>query len=521
MFFPPRTASIKLNARMSFRTKFYQRLQRRHRRLLGADRAMPLLDWGRAFLPEHFRAPPSLMHDWLGQQLDAMAHTRGVKLNVIGPRGGAKSTVGTLAGVLRAALEGWEAYIWIVSDTRNQAYAHLENVRRELLDNRPLREAYPQLAQGLLRSRAGAIGLASGVAIEAFGTGQKIRGRRNRQHRPSLIVCDDVQNDAHIESALQRETSLRWFQGTLLKAGNTQSNIVNLATALHRDALALELHRTPGWTSRIFRAIEVWPHDLALWQQWETIYANRDRADATSAARTFYDLHRAAMDDGAVLLWPEEESLYTLMCMRVESGRSAFEREKQGSPIDPQRCEWPDDYFGPWIWFDQWPTNLSLRTLALDPSKGGDARRGDYSAFVMLGVDDRGTLFVEADLARRPSPQIVAEGAALCARFQPHAFGVESNQYQELLGEQFAAEFVRQRILTVTPYAIDNRVNKLVRIRRLGPYLAARRMRFKSQCASTRLLIEQLRDFPIGDHDDGPDALEMAVRLAAEMRGES
>ncbi|NLY02592.1 MAG: hypothetical protein GXY83_41465 [Rhodopirellula sp.] len=39
----------------------------------------------------------------------------------------------------------------------------------------------------------------------------------------------------------------------------------------------------------------------------------------------------------------------------------------------------------------------------------------------------------------------------------------------------------------------------------------------KSDCASTRLLVHQLEEFPVGDHDDGPDALEMAVRLAAEM----
>jgi hypothetical protein len=27
-----------------------------------------------------------------------------------------------------------------------------------------------------------------------------------------------------------------------------------------------------------------------------------------------------------------------------------------------------------------------------------------------------------------------------------------------------------------------------------------------------------LQDFPNGDHDDGPDALEMALRLTAELR---
>jgi hypothetical protein len=95
------------------------------------------------------------------------------------------------------------------------------------------------------------------------------------------------------------------------------------------------------------------------------------------------------MDAGAVLLWPEAEDLYTLMCMRVESGRTAFEREKQGSPINPESCEFPESYFRPHIWFDAWPTELQLKTIALDPSKGSDARRGDYSALV-LGLDHQG-----------------------------------------------------------------------------------------------------------------------------------
>jgi bifunctional non-homologous end joining protein LigD len=30
-------------------------------------------------------------------------------------------------------------------------------------------------------------------------------------------------------------------------------------------------------------------------------------------------------------------------------------------------------------------------------------------------------------------------------------------------------------------------------------------------------LVEQLRDFPNGDHDDGPDALEMACRMASDL----
>ncbi|NLE39648.1 MAG: hypothetical protein GX621_16640 [Pirellulaceae bacterium] len=490
------------------------------RRLAGRRSKDRLLDWAQKYLGEHFALPPSSMHRWMAGRLDLLAGRRGTKLNVLGPRGAAKSTLGTLAYPLRAALEAAEPYIWIVSDTRDQARAHLTNLKNELIENGRLARDYPTAAGQGPVWRAGSIVLGNGVSIEAFGTGQRLRGRRFGAHRPSLIVCDDLQNDSHTQSAAAREHSRAWFHGTLLKAGTPRTNVVNLATALHRDALAMELTRTPGWVSRVFRAVVRWPTDLSLWHEWETIYFDPDRDDRAAAARRFYDDRRAAMDADARVLWPEREDLYTLMCMRAESGRTAFEREKQNSPIDPENCEWPESYFDESIWFDDWPEGLRVKTLALDPSKGAESRRGDYSAFVLLGVDRRGVLFVEADLARRPVAQIVADGVALYRQFRPDAFGVEANQFQELLGGQFEAEFARQGVLGARPWLVDNRVNKQVRLRRLGPYLASGRVRFKSGSPSTRLLVDQLRDFPLGDHDDGPDAAEMAIRLAVELLDE-
>ena len=450
-----------------------------------------LLAWGRKYLPDHFQLPPSDMHCWMAEQLDAALRTRGTKINVLGPRGGAKSTIGTLALPLRAAVECQENYIWIVSDTKNQACAHLENIKAELLDNRRLAADFPDAVGRGLVWRGNSIVLRNGVTIEAFGTGQRIRGRRRRQHRPTLIVCDDLQNDGHIRSPSQREHSRDWFHGALLKAGTARTNVVNLATALHRDALAMQLHRTPGWISRIFKAIVRWPENMSLWQQWETIYSRGDCPDlcgdgshlpspfgrgaggegspkptrpskntpaplrvpapsdhhssliihhslnSLAAARKFYEEHRQAMDCGAILLWPAVEDLYTLMCMRAEGGRTAFEREKQNSPINPDLCEWPESYFDETIWFDAWPANLAVKTMALDPSKGSDSRRGDYSALVVLGVDRQGMLYVEADLARRPTPEIVADGTEWFRRHRPDVFGVEANQFQDLLAGEF------------------------------------------------------------------------------------
>jgi predicted phage terminase large subunit-like protein len=303
----------------------------------------------------------------------------------------------------------------------------------------------------------------------------------------------------------------------LLKAGSPETNVVNLATALHRDALAMQLVGTPGWTSRVFASIETWPERMDLWSRWEAIYCNFDLPRREDVAREFFERHQAEMELGAELLWPEREDLYQLMAMRLESGRTAFEREKQGAPVNPEHCEWPDDYFGDEIWFDQWPAEIQVRTIALDPSKGTDARHGDYSAFVMLAVDRLGVAYLQADLARRPTPRIVEDGVRLVERFRPDAIGVESNQFQSLLADDFREALDRAGLISVRPWTIDNHENKQTRIRRLGPLLSTRRLRFKSACPSTRLLVDQLRDFPIGDHDDGPDAAEMAIRLAEEL----
>ena len=146
---------------------------RARRRQAGRD-AFDLLAWGRKYLPRHF-TPAALAHAPLAGRggWTCMRTQRGMKLNVLAPRGGAKSTIGTLAFPLRAALEGWEPYIWIVSDTRHQACAHLENIKAELLDNAALAADYP--AGG--RPRAG-------VAGRGHRAPQR-RGHRGLRHRPA------------------------------------------------------------------------------------------------------------------------------------------------------------------------------------------------------------------------------------------------------------------------------------------------------------------------------------------------
>ena len=225
------------------------------------------------------------------------------------------------------------------------------------------------------------------------------------------------------------------------------------------------------------------------------------------------------MDAGAIVLWPEEEDLYTLMCMRIEGGRTAFEREKQNSPINPDLCEWPESYFDETIWFEAWPANLVVKTMALDPSKGSDARRGDYSALVMLGVDRQG---IAVRRGRPGPPADAANGGRRRGVVPPFPARRVRRRGQPVSGP--AGGRVRGRVpppghaWRARPWPLENHTAKQVRIRRLGPYLSVAAAALQEPRVPARgSWSSSSSEFPVGDHDDGPDALEMALRLAAEV----
>lgn len=225
------------------------------------------------------------------------------------------------------------------------------------------------------------------------------------------------------------------------------------------------------------------------------------------------------------VLWPAREDLYSLMLLRATIGPSAFASEKDDNPIDPSLCEWGEEYFSGNIWFDKWPGQLDVKTLALDPSKGpkDNKRDSDYSAIVKYGRAQSGVEYVEADLRKRPTEQIVEDTVEAYIDFGPEELIVETNTFQELLIAPLLAE-AKRRGTDLAVFQCDNAINKEVRVRRHGPYLFRKQVRFKRRSPGTMLLVQQLKDFPNGDHDDGPDAWEMARRRAIDIyngRGKS
>lgn len=213
---------------------------------------------------------------------------------------------------------------------------------------------------------------------------------------------------------------------------------------------------------------------------------------------------------------------YLHLVEREAAGRLAAQ-ELMGQFCDMEGAEWPAEFWGDWVWVAQEampPLDAyDVRALAVDPSLGKQDKKGDYSAIVFLGLA-RGLLWVAADIARRPPYEIVQATIRACDRWKPQFVGIEANQFQQLLVHEFERQTSGRFGLSWPTFRIDNRVPKLVRIRRLGQYITNRELRVLDDQGG-RLLVGQLMDFPQGPHDDGPDALEMAIRMVLEIAGGS
>ena len=474
------------------------------------------LGWFKHYLPHYVERGFSYMHKDFSTNVVHQTQThRGIRYVRVAHRGSAKSSFFTLGKPLYDICTETERYIIVCADTAPQARKYLASIKVELETNEALQADYPEACgRGPTWTKNGIV-TKNGICVEALGAGNPIRGRRFKQHRPSLIITDDPENDKSKYSATTREHKRDWFFNSVMKAGDQDTNYIVIGTPLHRECLVSTVMRTPGWDRKAFRAFFRMPTRMDLWAEWEAAYSSLEKG-AEQKADEFYNKNKEAMDDGAVVAWPELYSVLALMKMRA-MGHASFEQEMQCNPIDYSLCEWGDMFDGDDIWFDDWPTERACTVMALDPSKGKDARRGDYQAIVFLVVGQDGYLYVDCDMRRRPVRQLVQDMVAYTAQEQPDVAVVESNQFQECIVHECQDAAMAQQILSPIVPLDNGNVNKNVRIRRLDPYVTRRRIRFKRRSRGARMLVEQMCVWPTGDHDDGPDALEMAARKAGQL----
>lgn len=468
------------------------------------------LPWLERFLPHYLTQATSRMHSEILGVLAALADHRGQHINRMAPRGFAKSTLVSKAYPLWSILEGREPFTLLLSDTSNQAITFLKAIKFEIENNEKIRAHYGRIARPGKEWKQDLISLPNGCMVAAVGAQGRIRGLTNNNRRPTLVVIDDANKREDAYSPTMRARTLDWLKRDVMPVGEPgHTNFVCVGTPIHRESVVCELGRDATWDTQTYRAIEHYPNRMDLWLQWENVLSNLGDDDRAEKASAFYAANRGEMDAGSALLWPERFSLSFLMERRATLGQSAFDSEYGDKPGTAGSTEWPSEYFDRAdLWFDAWPDDLIGKAYYLDPSKGEGSKSSDWQAHGFGGWSKKNNaLYVEMDLRREPTTQMVERAIAQAQRFGCPVTA-ETNGTMGLL----IAEFNRQASgRMVGLQGINNTESKLLRMRTLGPFLARGQVKIRNT-AGGRETVSQMRDVPNGEFDDGVDALAGTMR---------
>jgi phage terminase large subunit-like protein len=214
-----------------------------------------LLGFSLIYLSGYFTDPPALFHPQLIHALESEDERR---VLILGFRGSGKSTFGSLALPLWAALEYPEKYpfIILVADSSRQATLNISSIKHELETNQLIKQDYGEIKGTVIEDfslqgegeewQKQNIVLSNGVRILARSRGQKVRGLRHLQHRPKLIVVDDPEDGEWVRTKENRDKTDRWLHSEIMPGMDARKGkLVVIGNLLHMDALLSRL-RAPG-----------------------------------------------------------------------------------------------------------------------------------------------------------------------------------------------------------------------------------------------------------------------------------
>jgi len=485
------------------------------------------------YFPHYLSKPSSKLHRFLYNTLTRdinRAHKKKtlgpLKLAIAAPRDSAKTTiVGCILPVWCVCYKK-KHYIGIISSSSSTAEERLYDIKTELEHNEKLKRDFPEACGKGPIWRNNEIITRNNVKIGAYGTGSQIRGRKFGTHRFGLVVNDDIEEVEMIRSEALRQSIYKWFNQDLIHAGSDDCDYIMIGTILGREALLYKLIETdeyPDWHGIKFKALEKFPNNMELWDEWYKILTDRFNPNAKDDAWQFYQEHRAEMDEGAELLWPEGDPLYNLM-IEYYSRPTSFYHEKQNEALDPSQTLVSMDN----IHFENFSTNPEIKKIlkncvyygALDPSLGKKST-SDYSCIVTLARDIKsGYIYVvDIDMKRRSVDDQIYAILAHHEKYRYRAFAIETNAFQVVVADILRKKS-RETGIYVPVKEVKAVTDKRMRFESVVPFIYDGTIVFDKHKMNTKKMyneaVYQMIYFTgVGDEkDDFVDALGYAFQIA-------
>jgi predicted phage terminase large subunit-like protein len=452
----------------------------RKKRLVSCERDLSL--FASTYFPDHFRDAAAPFH----KQWNDIATIRGEPVQVQAFRGAGKSTYFSLVDLVHRIAYGTARFIVLGSFTEEKARLFVARILLELMYNPRLQADFgafftPGQAKGS-KAFVAHSGLAKmSTRVQAISIGQDPRGLVYGAYRPDTIRLDDIQSSKRAKSRKFVRETVEWVKLALIPALEADYSMIVCSTPLNSACAAMTLEK--GW-------------------------------DGQPGIKTF---RFPAEDKRGKPAWPARFPKDRLERIKSTVGSLFYAQEFLLVPIPADETIFREEFFARSRYELDEIAGRSFDAIVswTDPShKSG--KQGDFKASVCVGSVG-GVIYVLTARVRHESIDRMIDGMyRIYDQWNPAYMYYEDVGGQAILEDTFLrVGRERRRFLPVRPEG--NSVNKEARIEgTLSALIENGTIRFLANDPDQNLIIEQLIQFPNADHDDGPDALEGAVRKLQE-----
>ncbi|WP_290060218.1 terminase [Paraclostridium bifermentans] len=266
------------------------------------------------------------------------------KLNIVCPRGMAKTTVCDLALSIWLIAYQKSKFILLGAKKDDDACQFIDSIKKVFKENKMIINEFGKLINSKkYKVNANEIEFANGSYIRAVGSSSSVRGANFKGVRPTTVIADDYQDEKDILSYDSREKKFNRWSKEIEKVGDTAvyrdgekvksaTKIISIGTVLHNDCLISRLSRNKDYYTVLKRAIVLGEDQTvedilenSLWLECKKLYFNDKDNNAKFTAKVFYENNIAEMK--FPLLWEEKWDCFNDIAISYWENRQAFMSE--------------------------------------------------------------------------------------------------------------------------------------------------------------------------------------------------
>jgi predicted phage terminase large subunit-like protein len=448
--------------------------------------------FGKVIMPNMFVAESPDFHYTIG---DALADKKEKQINIIAPRGHAKSSiVGGVFPLHHIFFDKGPKLIVLVSRTQDHAIKLLGTIKDALDYSEQLRSVFGYWGMNSARSWAKSeVELKDGSMIICKGTGQQLRGIKHGNQRPTLIILDDPEDENNTKTAEAMETNLRWLlQSAVPSLDPIKGRLAVIGTPIHQRCIVETLKDMKGWKNMCFRPDM--DNNKALWEEWQPIKKLKEKKEELQSigrVSVFYREYLCEVVGDEDQLF-KEEYVQNYEGKIVVNDNGAFLRVAKLNDKETN---------------EERPVNIFM---GIDPASS-TKQTADFSTIVPVAVDKDGNRFVLPYFRKRVSPMVLADNILQYAKlYKPTKTRIESVGYQEMLREYVRARCEEEGMFISGMEIKENpRNSKSSRLETMEPIFAQKKVYITTEMTELK---DELLLYPRSKHDDLLDGMYYAMK---------